>query len=176
VFVKLLIFVLIMGGLLVWLTLRKASRQYQRGVRDSLWEGSDQSMDAETARRFIDDIPRQAEKHRELMKRSFGVELDYRKSDFARLDEVIDKGWGHSTPKRIDAVVSGFGCFFGETIRRLQGGTWDHDEVRGIVLRDVGGRAVIEPFEKVRQRFRNGDRDSLALFYIALSRKLGSGE
>lgn len=174
-FIKLLIFVLILGGLVVFLMVRKASRQYHRGVRESLWDGSPNAMDPERARRFIEDIPRQAEKHRELVQRSFGTELSYRKSDFARLDEIIEKGWGHSTPKRIDAVVVGFGCYFGETIRRLRGGEWAYDEGRGIVLRDVGGRAVIEPFDKVRRRFRNGDQDSLSLFYLALSRKLSGG-
>lgn len=121
---------------------------------------------------FIKQIPEIAERHRRQMKESFGEKLDYQKSDLARLDSVIDKAWGEALPKNIDALVLTFGAYFGETLRRLRGGRWDHDDERGYCLHDVGGMATVYPFEKVSKRFKNSKENSLAVFYRALVKTL----
>ncbi len=117
---------------------------------------------------FIEQIPEIAERHRRQMRESFGEKLAYQKSDLARMDAIIDKAWGEELPKNIDALVLTFGAYFGETLRKLRGGRWDHDSDRGYCLHDVGGLATVYPFEKVSKRFKNSKDHSLALFYRAL--------
>ena len=117
---------------------------------------------------FIQRIPDVAERHRRQMQEYFDENLDYRKSDLARLDSIIDKAWGHELPKNINALVLTFGAYFGETVRRLRGGRWGYDSERGFCLEEVGGMATVYPFEKVSKRFKQRDEHSLALFYRAL--------
>ena len=106
------------------------------------------------------------------MRESFGEKLSYQKSDLARLDTIIAKAWGEELPKNIDALVLTFGAYFGETLRKLRGGRWDHDPERGFCLRDVGGLATVYPFEKVSKRFKDSKEHSLALFYRALAKSI----
>lgn len=121
---------------------------------------------------FIERIPQVAERHRKQMLASFGEKLSYQKSDLAQLDQVIDKAWGEELPENIDSLVLTFGAYFGETLRKLRGGRWDHDPERGYCLHDVGGLATVYPFEKVSKRFKNSKEHSLALFYRALVKSL----
>ncbi len=148
-------------GLLGW---RRTSRVDKASAKLMASEG-----DHET---FIKDIPVVAERHREQMNRSFKESLDYRKSDLARVDAIIRKAWGKELPKNLDTLILTFGCYFGETIRKLRGGEWAYDPNRGYCLREVGGAATVYPFEKVKKRFQNSDHDSLALFYTALVKAL----
>ena len=121
---------------------------------------------------FIKEIPVVSERHRIQMNRSFKESLDYKKSDLARVDSIIRKAWGEDLPENIDTLILTFGCYFGETIRKLRGGEWSYDENRGYCLCMVGGSATVYPFEKVKKRFQNSDQDSLALFYTALVKAL----
>lgn len=121
---------------------------------------------------FIDSIPEHAQKHVERMKKIFGESLAFRKADLSTIDRVISKAWDNQVPKEMDGLVLTFGAYFGETVRRLEGGRWDYDPERGFCLREVGGVASVYPFDKIRKRFEHGDKESLSVFFTALTRKL----
>ncbi len=139
----------------------KRSNKVDRETLDLMRSGRDHEA-------FIERIPKIAERHRRQMKTSFGESLSFQKADLARIDSLIDKAWGDELPSNTDVLVLTFGAYFGETIRRLRGGRWDHDPERGYCLHDVGGVATVYPFEKVAKRFKDSKEHSLALFYRAL--------
>ncbi len=123
----------------------------------------------EEPKRLVDSFPAYAEKHIEAIERNFEVRLSYDEASFARLDEIIEEGWGGGTPALPDTTVLSFGSFVGECIRRLLGGQWEYDEEMGYCLAGIGGTsAKVFPFGKVRKRFANGEEDSLAFYYAAL--------
>ena len=128
-------------------------------------------MSQEEARAFISQIPLQAEKHRELAKGVFGIELDYSADSILKLDKMIQEGWP-KPPTMLDQVVLGFGSYLGEAIRHIHGGDWGFNPEQGLYF-DVGGRDIkIFPFAKVKKRFLNGDEDSLAYYYSFIRSKV----
>ena len=157
---------------------RNVFRSFKRGVRVSAGEKAMEDLmnSGRDHPTFIAEIPAIAERHREQIQKSFGEKLDYRKSDFARLDTLISKAWGEKLPKNLDRLVLTFGAYFGESIRRLRGGSWDYEPDRGYCLRSVGEAATVYPFEKVKKRFQNGDQDALSVFYTALAKKLDKSD
>ena len=117
---------------------------------------------------FIAEIPKWAETHVEMSKANFDVALDYSEESLYTIDEIISKHWD-SPPVMMDDVVLTFGSYVGETIRRLQGGTWRFDNELGFTLTDIGGAGIRAfPFAKVHKRFTNGEEDSIAHYYRAL--------
>lgn len=171
---RVILLFLIFAGVLAFLLSRKTLHAFRLGLRRSLGERTLLRMmqTGDNAQAFIESIPRYAARHVEQIKKSFREDLHFQKSDLRRLDDVIENAWDNRVPKDIDALVLAFGSYFGETIRRLRGGVWEYDSEKGYCLRDVGGVATVYPFEKVRKRFINGRKESLAVFYQALVKKL----
>jgi len=121
---------------------------------------------AQERKAFIEDIPNVAKMCVDLSQSTFGVSLDYSEASLSKIDDIIEEHFeeGH-TP--LDTTVLSFGAYVGETIRQHLGGTW-RDEDGLFVLEEVGGKAKIFPFNKVRKRFVNGPEDSIAFYYQAL--------
>jgi len=125
------------------------------------------------ARDFIERIPEYAELHIQKSKELAGEDLHYDESCFALTDKIIEESWGEKPPGMIGVVVSTFGSFLGEAIRRLHGGHWDFSPEHGVFLRDVGVNKVpLFPFDKVRKRFEKGSSDSIAEYYENLKKHI----
>lgn len=132
--------------------------------------------DSEEESQLISQISTHAEKHREVAKNVFGVDLDYSAESILKLDQMIREGWPNQQPALLDKVILGFGSYLGETIRKVHGGEWKYTREDGLHL-SVGASAMrIWPFAKVRKRFLNGEEDSLGVYYSVIRHQLESGQ
>jgi hypothetical protein len=137
---------------------------------EELGEEADDEEGVEDPHEFIAKIPEYAEKHVSMSEDNFGVKLDYSPASLRAIDEIISEHW-EETPTFLDQVVLLFGAYVGETIRRQHGGNWTFDEENGYALENLGGTgARIYPFAKVNKRFVNGEEDSIAFYYQAVSK------
>jgi|SRR5947209_7868534 len=161
-------------AIIVWPSSWSPVRLLTRAMRKTGQEPDSSPMTDDEARQFIQQIPGRAEKHRELAKTVFDLDLDYTAESIPKLDQMIEEGWPKTPPADLDGVVLAFGSYLGESIRHLHGGDWCYSEANGIHF-DVANRDIkIFPFSKVKKRFLNGDEDSLGYFYGFIRSQLGN--
>ena len=126
----------------------------------------------DAASAFIKEIPDRAEILRDMAKKVFGVKLDYSAKSIPKLDDIIKEGWPKKPPVMLDNMVTVFGSYLGEAIRRIHGGEWSFSDEHGLHL-DVGGLDIkIFPFAKVQKRFLNGEEDSIGFYYSFIRSKV----
>ena len=85
--------------------------------------------------------------------------------------QAIDSALGHNvstfeSQEAIDCILSMFGAYLGEVIRRRIGGTWMFDEELPRMVSKNPGSSKLDgittyPFRKVLKRLRNGEEDSV---------------
>lgn len=129
----------------------------------------------EQALKFAKQIPDHAENHRRLARETFGLELNYEAESIALLDQMIQRGWP-DPPAILEAVVTGFGSYLGETIRHIHGGAWCYSQERGLHFEIAGVGLKIFPFAKVKKRLLNGQKDSLEFFYEFIRSKIADAD
>ena len=129
----------------------------------------------EEAHLFAAQIPNHAERHRQLARGNFGLDLNYDVESIATLDQMIRLGWPDGPPAMLPPVVIGFGSYLGETIRHVHGGDWCYNEKHGLHFQIAGGGLKLFPFASVEKRLLNGETDSLALFYAEVRSKVARG-
>jgi len=116
-------------------------------------------------KRFISEIHAGAETHRRSMAEVFHVVMDYTPESLDDLDELISRHW-RKPPPQLEMMVHEFGCYVGQTFRRLHGGEWTYCTDCGWAVEGIGGHDLkIYPFAKVRQRFLVGKCESLGCHY-----------
>ena len=122
---------------------------------------------------FIESIPECAENCVTHAKILTSKALDYTPESLTTVDEIISKGWGGEPPALLDPMITLFGSYVGETLRRNLGGKWAHSADFGYALVEIDGRDFKAfPFNKVSKRFTEGEGDSVAFFYEALKHTL----
>lgn len=116
-------------------------------------------------------VPDLARAHVDKARSLFEIDLAYDAASFARLDQMIERGWPDSRPSLLEPTVVVFGAYVGETLRRLHGGEWVFRPGEGLVVENLAGRGIrFDPFGMVEDRFLADGR--LADAYAALLAEL----
>jgi len=126
----------------------------------------------------LESIKRMAEKCPELVGYGFHGcgPLDYSIDSLRCLDEVIDTLRVESvdwTSDTADRMVLTFGCYAGEVLVRVLGGSWVNVTDQAYEMVSFHGWAVklaqglTNPISKAFKRFKEGDEHSLHIFALA---------
>ena len=125
----------------------------------------ERSPEAE-ARDFAAHIPEHAERHRQLAKDRFHLDLNYDADSMAALDRMIQEGWSGKPPAMLQVVVIGFGSYLGETIRHIHGGDWCYSDEHGLHFQIARLRPQnLFQFAIVEKRFTTPGENSLDAYY-----------
>lgn len=124
-----------------------------------------------------------AEAFREAANRHWGLDLHYDTGELPLIEELLtamlNEASGGATPRILDPLVHGLGCYVGETLRRHspQEGSWRRAEEwgEGIVLEFPD--LTLDPIGQARSFLENGAEDSVAFYTDYVLGELGvSGE
>ncbi|MEJ7847626.1 MAG: hypothetical protein WKF92_06025 [Pyrinomonadaceae bacterium] len=91
------------------------------------------------------------------------ITLNYDVESVKHLDQFINEKRHIFIDDTRDRMVSVFGAFLGESIRRNYGGSWNMIDDRAGIQFDENN--AIFPFGKVRKQFENGGEDSILSFF-----------
>jgi hypothetical protein len=119
---------------------------------------------------FADDIV-------DVARRVSGVELDYSVASLTAVDSLIAGFRAQGvTEERFAETLFGFGCYVGEVMVRHAGGSWTTSIGTPLeayasfpLLVSLPPDNLSNPIGKVFKAFRNGDTDSVADFYRAMT-------
>jgi len=101
-----------------------------------------------------------------------GVTLDYSAGSIEALEDTVPRVLalaeclGDDAARReayLNGLVSYWGSYLGETMRRCHGGAWVHDENGAGLLMPSGIKAI--SFHKVEKRLHDGPYDNLVSFF-----------
>lgn len=104
------------------------------------------------------EMQRQAEGCVEGARQFWGERLDFSPKSLAVVDRLIRTGFSFQEDKEtIHTAIQAFGAYVGEVVRRVLGGVWQDEEMKGQpVLLNVGkGSIRVEPFRAVSKRFEH---------------------
>ncbi len=114
-----------------------------------------------------------AEAFRNASGRYWGLDLDYKPEELPLVEELLLAALGGRTGAPIlDALVRGFGCYVGETLRRSAApqSSWRPVADWGEDLVVEFPNATADPVGKARAFLENGPEDSVA-YYVAYALK-----
>ena len=106
-----------------------------------------------------------------------GVELDYSVVSLDQVDALVAGFRAQGvTEDRFAETLFGFGCYVGEVMVRRAGGTWTTSAGTALeayasfpLLVSLPPQNLSNPIGKVFKAFRNGESDSVAHFYRAMT-------
>ena len=100
-----------------------------------------------------------------------GCDFDYFTESLQKVDDLVSEEWSKNPPLFLHVTIAQIGSYAGEVIRRKHGGEWVESEDFGICLSKIGGQEDFRafPFNKARKRVEEGEDDSVAFFYRALT-------
>lgn len=119
----------------------------------------------------------------------FGADLDFSPPSILALDAFLTEMYGeggeardvsdYEPSKGKQGMIIAFGSYFGETIRRLFGGTWhedatNHDNPLWASVELPSGLHVMA-IAKVFKRLKNGNEDSLFPLYMSVREQISPG-
>lgn len=115
----------------------------------------------------------------DLAQSHFDVRLDYDPESIARIDRMIDEGFGSGAPaEAIDDLAMLYGAYIGEIIVRRTRGRWvsgfSREEPASILYLGIGDevQASVNPFGSVRDKLRDPAGVDLSSFWENFSRLL----
>ena len=112
-----------------------------------------------TIPKFVADRLHHAIEQLEPFAQHFGEPFDFSIGSLGRLDVSIRDGWPEcdiaGNPGGYDLLVELFGTYFGETLRRLFGGSWVHEDDTSMPFLKGPHHpdCVIYPYSVIYQRF-----------------------
>ncbi|MFT6618458.1 MAG: tellurite resistance protein [Limisphaerales bacterium] len=113
-------------------------------------------------------------RHARKTAEEFDVTLNFSPESLTVVDELITNMYFIEAD--LDSVMTSFGIYAGEVVRRNLGGRWIEDEQFGLHLRGVGEENVMsQPLKWLRDRFENGPSDPVAAKYTAVLEHLQGG-
>ena len=122
-------------------------------------------------------IQEQAEEFVAYYQDDTDIALDYSEAGIAQMDALLEGLHQRRVdPADVADLVIGVSCYVGEVIRRTLGGAWADDgdaAVRdGMIFnpRIVVGSLPTRPVEKVCDRIKTGETESLSGYYAGLAR------
>jgi hypothetical protein len=106
-----------------------------------------------------------------------GVELDFSEASLDRVDHLLAGFRSQGvTEERFAETLFGFGCYVGEVMVRHAGGSWTTSSGTPLeayasfpILVSLPPDNLSNPVGKVFKAFRNGESDSVADFYRAMT-------
>ncbi len=104
------------------------------------------------------EMQRQAEGCVEGARQFWGERLDFSPKSLAVVDRLIRTGFrAQEDRETIHTAIQAFGAYVGEVVRRVLGGVWQDEEMKGQpVLLNVGkGSLRVEPVRAVSKRFEH---------------------
>jgi hypothetical protein len=115
----------------------------------------------------IDSILSNAEKFRQAIRESVGIELDYGLEGIRWTDGFINRGRERWSQETSNTYLFAIGSYLGETLRRALKGKWVYHQEFGPGIAHRKG--VDFPFNKIQKQIHGGHGDSiLGMFTGAL--------
>lgn len=121
------------------------------------------------------DFEHHAADFRELVRTSYGLDLDYSPGSVGQLDDFVDIHFGPGSADDHSSLIVGMGCYLGEVVVRSHGGHWSADEEffhspAVVIAGKLETRTF--PLSRVWRRFEYGPEQSLVAYYGDLRRTL----
>ncbi len=123
-----------------------------------------------------------AESFKEVANRHWGLNLDHETAELPLIEELLTAALNEekeeTSPRVLDPLVHGLGCYVGETIRRHspQAGSWSRAEEWGEETVLEFPDLIADPIGQARSFLENGPEDSVAFYADYVLRELGGRE
>jgi hypothetical protein len=94
------------------------------------------------------------------------IKLTYDEDTILKIDDIISNAWSNIPSSK---TIQIWGCFLGESIRKILGGSWIETEAGlGVIIKNI----VIHPLNKIEKRFIQGTSESISFFYKVIKEEL----